>query len=412
MRKPRFKLHQNCVNNSVLPDPQKRERAILQLDALISSVDADGINVDIEGMDASQRLNLNLFISELKQVVPEVVIATPAIDWSNAYDYNTLASLSDGLFIMGYGYHWSGGDPGPVDPLNGNSPWSQYSLAWSVQDYINDGVPKDKIILGLPLYGRKWPTTNNTIPGTATGTGIPVIMNDAVVEASIMGSLYDTPSQTPYILYNNEQLWYGDVESVRERIRFAVSSDIQGIGFWALTYENGVSGFWEMVNQETTDIEPNDDTGQPDLSDSGTIPDTNDSGSIPDPNSPPIANAGEDQMVRVDQGASLFGSASSDPDGDAIQFTWRQVSGPSSTLNDDTTATPEVSFSESGEYEFELRVFDSEFYSNADSVIVEATAQSKETASCHAFPFWTPLWLSPLILLRRRKKHAHPRYYL
>ena len=237
-------------------------------------------------------------------------------------------------------------------------------------------------------------------------------MNDAVVEASIMGSLYDTPSQTPYILYNNEQLWYGDVESVRERIRFAVSSDIQGIGFWALTYENGVSGFWEMVNQETTDIEPNDDTGQPDLSDSGTIPDTNDSGSIPDPNSPPIANAGEDQMVRVDQGASLFGSASSDPDGDAIQFTWRQVSGPSSTLNDDTTATPEVSFSESGEYEFELRVFDSEFYSNADSVIVEATAQSKETASCHAFPFWTPLWLSPLILLRRRKKHAHPRYYL
>ena len=49
-------------------------------------------------MDASQRTNLNLFTAEVAALVPEVVLATPAIDWSNAYDYDTLADISDGLF--------------------------------------------------------------------------------------------------------------------------------------------------------------------------------------------------------------------------------------------------------------------------------------------------------------------------
>ena len=44
--------------------------------------------------------------------MPEVVVDMPAVDWSDAYDESTLATLSDGLFIMGYDYHYSGGDPG------------------------------------------------------------------------------------------------------------------------------------------------------------------------------------------------------------------------------------------------------------------------------------------------------------
>ncbi|MEC7987401.1 MAG: glycosyl hydrolase family 18 protein, partial [Myxococcota bacterium] len=62
------------------------------------------------------------------------------------------------------GYHWKGGDPGPVDPLFGGSPWSVYSLEWTVEDYRDKGVPDNKIILGLPLYGREWPTENNDVP--------------------------------------------------------------------------------------------------------------------------------------------------------------------------------------------------------------------------------------------------------
>ena len=109
-------------------------------------------------MDASQRINLNLFTAEVAALVPEVVLATPAIDWSNAYDYDTLADISDGLFLMGYDFHWSGGDPGPVDPLYGGSPWSQWSLDWSVQDYLSKGVPEDKPHFG---NGTLWPSVGH-----------------------------------------------------------------------------------------------------------------------------------------------------------------------------------------------------------------------------------------------------------
>ena len=144
---------------------------------------------------------------------------------------------------MGYDFHWSGGDPGPVDPLYGGSPWSQWSLDWSVQDYLSKGVPEDAY-LGMALYGRRWDTPNPNVPGTASsnGSSSSATMSSAVQEANQNGSLFDLVTRTPYVLYPNEQLWYGDVESVRERIRYATDQNLQGIGFWALSYENGVAG--------------------------------------------------------------------------------------------------------------------------------------------------------------------------
>ena len=56
-------------------------------------------------MDASRRDDLNDFIQELSLEIPEIVIATPAVDWNDAYDYQTLSNYAD-LFIMGYDYHW------------------------------------------------------------------------------------------------------------------------------------------------------------------------------------------------------------------------------------------------------------------------------------------------------------------
>ena len=58
----------------------------------------------------------------------------PPVDWSNAWDYNALASISDGLFIMGYNYHYSGSSTtGPNSPLSGTG----YNLSWTVNDYLN-----------------------------------------------------------------------------------------------------------------------------------------------------------------------------------------------------------------------------------------------------------------------------------
>jgi hypothetical protein len=55
---------------------------------------------------------------------------------------------------------------------------------------------------------------------------------------------------------------------------------------------------------------------------------------------PPTANAGADQTVDENTLVTLDGSASSDPDGEAVTHNWTQVSGPSVTLSGANTANP------------------------------------------------------------------------
>ena len=83
----------------------------------------------------------------------------------------------------------------------------------------------------------------------------------------------------------------------------------------------------------------------------------------------PVADAGPD-ITALTLEAQLDGSKSSDPDGDAITYSWKSV-GRSASLRNATSAMPIVQFGEGfGEYEFELTVTDSKGLSSTDRVKV------------------------------------------
>jgi spore germination protein YaaH len=205
--------------------------------------------------------------------VGEVVHATPAVDWAGAYDYDELAEASDGLFIMAYGYHWDGGDPGPLAPLRGGSPWSDYSIAWSVDDYRAFGATDDRIIIGLPLYGDDWPTTDTSVPGTATDDADSVTWVEALAQAEVTGRHWDDVTSTPYTFPSaTHQLWYDDFYSLEEKISWSVGEGLQGVGFWALTYEDGDARLWDRVRDLTTTNSRDTDDETPDSDDGGDSP--------------------------------------------------------------------------------------------------------------------------------------------
>lgn len=58
------------------------------------------------------------------------------------------------------------------------------------------------------------------------------------------------------------------------------------------------------------------------------------------PNQVPVANAGQDQTVAAGATVQLDGSTSIDPDGSALGYSWRQVSGNTVTLSSSTVAKP------------------------------------------------------------------------
>jgi len=92
-------------------------------------------------------------------------------------------------------------------------------------------------------------------------------------------------------------------------------------------------------------------------------------------NRPPVANAGPDLSVRADDEAVLDGSASSDPDGDELTYSWALVDAPegsAATIADDASEQASLVPDVLGDYTVELTVSDGDL-SATDTAIVTAT---------------------------------------
>ncbi len=76
-------------------------------------------------------------------------------------------------------------------------------------------------------------------------------------------------------------------------------------------------------------------------------------------NDAPVANAGPDQIDVPAGELHLDGSASYDPEGDAITYAWTQVQGPAVQLSGGATATPAFTAEAGQIYVFRLKVTDS-----------------------------------------------------
>lgn len=275
--------------SALLNNPTARSTLVDNLADWQASTGADGINVDFEGMPSDARAGMVAFTAELEAAVGEVVLATPSVDWSSAWDYAALTDHAD-LFIMGYGYHWSGSSwAGPTDPLYAGSGtiWSglnSYSLSWSLDDYLDEGADPDRVILGLPLYGRAYATSSSTIPSASLGDGGAVFFRDAWDAAARVGSTYEPDSMARMAYEGGEQIWFGDADTVADRIAYARDvAGVGGVGFWALNYDDSDPFFWATVRDETTWSVA---TTEPDPDPDPTTPSTGPTTPTTDPTTP------------------------------------------------------------------------------------------------------------------------------
>ncbi|MFC7076475.1 S8 family serine peptidase [Haloarcula halophila] len=91
------------------------------------------------------------------------------------------------------------------------------------------------------------------------------------------------------------------------------------------------------------------------------------------PNAAPTADAGSDTSVTAGATVTLDATGSTDPDGDALEYSWDQIDSPSVSLRDANTATPEFTaptVDSRTTLTFELRVDDGNGGSATDTVDV------------------------------------------
>lgn len=265
-------------HGAVLGNPTRRKALVDSLVRLVRQRDGNGVNIDFEGMGASQRANFTAFIAELSAAfhtaIPgsQVSIAVPAVDWNNVMDAKALATTADLLIIMGYDYHWGGApNTGPVSPTNNGAFWGAYDLTRSINSYLAKGVPPEKLCLGLPYYGYDWAAADSTPAAKTKGTGKAVLFSSAVRNAGTHGRRWDLHSSTPYYSYHVDstwhQCWYDDAESLRKKYELAARKRLAGVGIWALGYDGDRSELWDLLRETFTTCAASPCSGE--LSDMG-----------------------------------------------------------------------------------------------------------------------------------------------
>ncbi len=233
----------------LLNDPVRRTRLVNNLVTEVQNANADGVSIDFERVPSSARQGLTDFMTELTtsfhNIIPGsfVTIFTPAVDWSNAFEYYNLAQITDGLIMQGYDYHWrTSPNAGPTAPLTGGSTWGTYNISWTVNDYmVKTQQNSGKLILSVPFFGFEWNTADSLLNSPALAGGNSIFYSEAYPNAQLHGRLWDAESQTPWYRYTSAgqwyQGWYDDSLSLGLKFNLVNNLNLKGTAIWALSYD-------------------------------------------------------------------------------------------------------------------------------------------------------------------------------
>lgn len=214
----------------------------------------DGVCIVFENMPSHNSGSFLNFLSSLRKTLTpnlELKLALPAKDFSSNYAILKLNALVDAFIIMGYNYYLGGSVPGPVAPLDDN--YRNLSIKVSVKEYLNKGVPYNKLIVALPYYGSVWKKKNDDSDQYSFykhWTYTQISKNISLFKPSIE---FDSVLCTNYYNFKMKgdiyKCYYDDSESLAKKYKWLIKQGIAGVGIWALGYDNGSQHFWEMIEK-------------------------------------------------------------------------------------------------------------------------------------------------------------------
>jgi hypothetical protein len=233
------------------------QRSVPELVALAVDLGVDGINVDVEQLDELDRDAYGAFLGSLRSslvsAIPDarLTVATEAGLRGMGNAVEAAAAGVDRLFLMGYDYHWSGSQPGASSPVDRSD--GLYTLRWSIEQYVAAGVPRDHILLGLPLYGMSWRTIgpDRTAPVLGSGsTWIPIRHLDVLLDPAFRPGR-DSLEIAEFFIRPEGDSWrvtyYDSPATLRVKLALARDQGLAGGGFWAIGYERGLPGYLELM---------------------------------------------------------------------------------------------------------------------------------------------------------------------
>jgi spore germination protein len=197
------------------------------------------LNIDFEHIRAKDRRLYNGF---LETIIPQVrkagykvstALAPKTSDeltgpWHGAHDYKRHGELTDFVILMTYEWGWSGGPPMAVSPI---------PQVRQVLDYAVSVIPRDKIVMGAPLYGYDW-TLPYTKGGPFAKRAAPQEAADLAVKEGAKVN-FDNASQAPYFNYTDDKgkshvVWFENEQSMQAKFNLVKQYKLHGVAYWVL----------------------------------------------------------------------------------------------------------------------------------------------------------------------------------
>ena len=232
------KCDSRSLTHFVLIEKSAERKALIQ-DLLGAAKPYDGFQIDFENVPARDRDIFLYFLGELRAGLGKKIfsIALPARTRTlkdDVYDYVKIKPLVDRILVMAYDEHWSNSVPGPIASMG----WCQRAAKYSLET-----IGPEKLIMGLPFYGRSWGHVN--VNKAYIYTGIEGILRDQNIkeirrENGIPTFTYDLPLSVT--------VYFEDDYSLSARLEMYKRMGVTAVGFWRLGQET--PAFWPIIGLE------------------------------------------------------------------------------------------------------------------------------------------------------------------
>lgn len=265
----------STVFSQMVRTSSSRSQFIKSVIGFCRKYDFDGFDLDWEyparrGGRPDDKTNLILLLKEMRAAFMREAITTkrapllltaavPAGQMSIdvGYDVPQISRYLDFINLMTYDLHgaWEKftGENAPLHPRGAEHGKNrQLNVAWAAQYWVRKGAPKEKLIIGMPTYGRTFTLTSPTHygigssakgPGTAgkytRENGFLSYYEICTMEDQKQGKTYwDPEGMVPYFV--DGTLWAGfdNVKSIELKTKWLIENGFGGAMVWSLALDD------------------------------------------------------------------------------------------------------------------------------------------------------------------------------
>lgn len=214
-------------------------------------------------------LNFSIFFIELKEAfdaeaqefLKPRLLLTAAVpvgpdNVKGGYDVPAVASYLDFINLMAYDFHgkWERetGHNAPLYAPSSDSEWrKQLSVDNAAKIWVQMGTPREKLIIGMPTYGRSFTLSSNdkhgpNSPASAGGKQgeytkeVGFLAYYEICEMLLNGAVYvwDDEMKVPYLVDGDQWIGFDDERSIRHKMSWIKENGYGGAMAWTVDMDD------------------------------------------------------------------------------------------------------------------------------------------------------------------------------